>query len=214
MAVQFEFAPVPAPAGKLEKLQYYPRVVNRKTVSTEDFAQEIESACTLTRTDVMAVLHALNNSLVRWLKDGQRVHIDGIGYFDVSLTCPETTDPKKTRASSVRFKSVNFRADKALRYSVAGLKAERSKAGNHSAGLSEIAIDMKLTEYFTEHDFLTRSELQCVCQMTRATAVRCLNRLMQEGKIKNANTKAQPVYVPVPGHYRRPLVSHKEPSPL
>ena len=89
MAVEFEFAPVPMPSGRPKKLRYYPRVVNRRTVSTPDIVKEIEMACTLTRTDVVAVLDALNRSLVGWLKDGWRVHIDGIGYFDVSLTAPE-----------------------------------------------------------------------------------------------------------------------------
>ena len=94
------------------------------------------------------MLDALTRSLVGWLKDGWRVHIDGIGYFDVSLTAPETRNPKDTKASSVKFKNVNFRADKELRYRVAELKAERSKAGSHSAHLSEIEIDMKLTEFY------------------------------------------------------------------
>ena len=112
------------------------------------------------------MLDALNRSLVGWLKDGWRVHIDGIGYFDVSLTAPETRNPKDTKASSVKFKNVNFRADKELRYRVAELKAERSKAGSHSAHLK---------------------------------------RLQEEKKLKNINTKQQPVYVPVPGHYRTSL---------
>ncbi|WP_455586953.1 HU family DNA-binding protein [Bacteroides sp.] len=201
MAVKFEFAPVPMPAGRPKKLRYYPRVVNRRTVSTSDIVKEIEMACTLTRTDVVAVLDALNRSLVNWLKDGWRVHLDGVGYFDVSLTAPETRDPKDTRASSVKFKSVNFRADKELRYRVAELKAERSKNGRHSARLSEIAIDMKLAEFFSENPMLVRRDLEKLCQMTRVTAVRCLKRLREEKKLKNINTSQQPVYIPVPGHY-------------
>ena len=54
MAVEFEFAPVPMPSGRPKKLRYYPRVVNRRTVSTPDIVKEIEMACTLTRTDVVA----------------------------------------------------------------------------------------------------------------------------------------------------------------
>lgn len=205
MAVEFEFAPVPMPSGRPKKLRYYPRVVNRRTVSTPDIVKEIEMACTLTRTDVVAVLDALNRSLVGWLKDGWRVHIDGIGYFDVSLTAPETRNPKDTKASSVKFKNVNFRADKELRYRVTELKAERSKAGSHSAHLSEIEIDMKLTEFFSENSILVRRDIEKICQMTRVTAGRCLKRLQEEKKLKNINTKQQPVYVPVPGHYRTSL---------
>ena len=118
------------------------------------------------------MLDALNRSLVGWLKDGWRVHIDGIGYFDVSLTAPETRNPKDTKASSVKFKNVNFRADKELRYRVAELKAERSKAGSHSAHLSEIEIDMKLTEFFSENSILVRRDIEKICQMTPVTAGR------------------------------------------
>ena len=130
------------------------------------------------------MLDALNRSLVGWLKDGWRVHIDGIGYFDVSLTAPETRNPKDTKASSVKFKNVNFRADKELRYRVA---------------------DMKLTEFFSENSILVRRDIEKICQMTRVTAGRCLKRLQEEKKLKNINTKQQPVYVPVPGHYRTSL---------
>lgn len=201
MAIKFEFAPVPVPAGRPKKLRYYPKVVNRRTVSTSDIVKDIEMACTLTRTDVVAVLDALNRSLVEWLKDGWRVHLDGVGYFDVSLAAPETRNPKDTRASSVKFKSVNFRADKELRYRVAELTAERSKYSHGSAKLSEVAIDMKLTEFFTENKVLFRRDIEKICRMTRTTAGRCLNRLQEEKKLKNINTKQQPVYVPVPGHY-------------
>ena len=212
MAVKFEFAPVPMPSGRPKKLRYYPRVVNRRTVSTSDIVKEIEMACTLTRTDVVAVLDALNRSLVNWLKDGWRVHVDGIGFFDVSLTAPETRNPKDTRASSVKFKSVNFRADKDLRYRVAELKAERSKSGNHSARLSEVEIDMRLTEFFSENDVLVRRDIEKICQMTRVTAGRCLKRLQEEKKIKKVNCRQQPIYQPVPGHYRT-STDQERPSP-
>jgi len=88
---------------------------------------------------------------------------------------------------------------------VAELKAERSKAGSHSAHLSEIEIDMKLTEFFSENSILVRRDIEKICQMTRVTAGRCLKRLQEEKKLKNINTKQQPVYVPVPGHYRTSL---------
>lgn len=202
MKVKFEFAPVPMPKGKENKLRYYPRVVNRHLVTTREISEEIQRACSLTKSDVAAVLNALNHSLSTYLMKGERVHLDGIGYFDVTLTCPETRDPKKTRASSVRYKGINFLPDKELKYKVGNLEAERAKGrGNHSASLSETAIDMRLTVFFEEHTILTRSDLQSVCHMTKITAIRCLRRLVNEGKIKNIGIPTQPAYVPVPGHY-------------
>lgn len=202
MAVQFEFAPIPTPSDRKKKVRYYARVINRQAVDSDDIAKEIQRACSLTDIDVIAVLEALNRSLEEHLKEGRRVHLKGIGYFDVTLECPETRDPKKTRASSVRFKSVNFRADKELKRRVGNLKAMRSSAGNHSASLTEVEIDLRLTDFFAEHQVLTRADLQKICSMTRITAVRYVNRLIAEKKLKNINTKSQPVYVPVPGHYR------------
>lgn len=202
MAVQFEFAPIPTPSDRTKKVRYYARVVNKQSVDTDDIAKEIQMACSLTDIDVKAVLNALNRSLETHLKEGRRVHLKGIGYFDVTLACPETRDPKKARASSVSFKGVNFRADKELKYRIGDLRAVRSHAGNHSAKLSEIEIDIRLTEFFAENQVLTRWELQKICSMTRITAVRCINRLIAEKKLKNINTKSQPIYVPVSGHYR------------
>lgn len=202
MAVQFEFAPIPIPSDRKKKVRYYARVVNKQLVDSDYIAKEIQHACSLTDIDVKAVLDALNRSLETHLKEGRRVHLRGIGYFDVTLECPETRDPKKTRASSVHFKSVNFRADKELKYRIGNLKAIRSSAGNHSASLTEVEIDLRLTEFFATHQVLTRVGLQKICSMTRITAIRCINRLIVEKKLKNINTKSQPIYTPVPGHYR------------
>lgn len=203
MKVRFEFAPVPMPQNRKNKLRYYPRVVNRRLVKTDEITKEIQTACSLTEGDVVAVLRALSHSLSGYLMQGERVHLDGIGYFDVTLTCPETTDPKKTRASSVHYKGINFLPDKELKSKVGNLVAERAKSRTgRSAKLSDTTIDMRLTDYFEENTFLTRYDLQKVCQMTRTTAIRCLKRLVDEGKIKNKGLKNQPIYVPVPGHYR------------
>lgn len=202
MKVQFEFAPIPQPQSKETKLRYYPRVVNRHLVKTREISAEIQHACSLTEIDVNAVLDALSRSLSNYLRQGNRVHLQGIGFFDVTLTCPETRDPKKMRPSQVTYKGINFRPDKDLKSRIADLKAERGKVrNNRSASLSDTAIDKRLTEYFAEHPVLTRYDLQRVCQMTKITAIRCIRRLLGEGKIKNIGLKNQPIYVPVPGHY-------------
>lgn len=202
MKVQFEFAPIPQPQSKETKLRYYPRVVNRHLVKTREISAEIQHACSLTEIDVNAVLDALSRSLSNYLRQGNRVHLQGIGFFDVTLTCPETRDPKKMRPSQVTYKGVNFRPDKDLKSQIADLTAERGKVrNNRSASLSDTAIDKRLTEYFSEHPVLTRYDLQRVCQMTKITAIRCIRRLLGEGKIKNIGLKNQPIYVPVPGHY-------------
>ena len=51
-----------------------------------------------------------------------------------------------------------------------GVSAIRSKYTRHSLKLSEVEIDMKLKEYFADHDVLIRSDFQALCGMARTTA--------------------------------------------
>ena len=77
MKVQFEFAPIPQTKGKNKELRYYPRVVNRHLIETDEIAEELQTACSLTESDVVAVLKALSHSLSTYLMRGERVHLKG-----------------------------------------------------------------------------------------------------------------------------------------
>lgn len=77
-----------------------------------------------------------------------------------------------------------------------GVNAIRSKYTRHSLKLSEVEIDMKLKEYFADHDVLIRSDFQALCGMARTTANVHLKRLQQEGKLKNVGKPTQPIYGP------------------
>ena len=75
-----------------------------------------------------------------------------------------------------------------------GVNAIRSKYTRHSLKLSEVEIDMKLKEYFADHDVLIRSDFQALCGMARTTANVHLKRLQQEGKLKNVGKPRNPIY--------------------
>ena len=62
-------------------------------------------------------------------------------------------------------------------------------------------IDMRLKEYFADHDVMLRYDFQEVCCMTRTTANRHLRRLLEEGKLKNIGKRMQPIYVASAGYY-------------
>ena len=148
------------------------------------------------------MLIGLSEVLGERLREGDRIHLEGIGYFQITLTCPRTKDPKGTRANYVKFKSVKFRADKILKGDLVGLRTRRSKYRNHSEKLSDIQIDMLLTYYFEEKQFLDRREFQQVCHLTKSTALKHINRLVEEKKIQNVGSPKHPLYMPVPGNYR------------
>lgn len=210
MAIRFEFYESPVRPGEEEKgVKYHARPVTFRTTQTSTIINRIHDYCSLSRGDIMSALEGLGEALADELRMGHRVHLKGIGYFQVTLSCPETTDPKETRANKVKFKSIKFRADKILKGDMSKLEIQRSNYRKHSAKLSHIEIDSLLTEHFQEHSFITSRQFQAICHMTRSTAIRHINRLIAENKLKNENTERQPFYVPVPGNYRVSVVANQ-----
>ena len=101
----------------------------------------------------------------------------------------------------MELKTIGFRPDARLRGELVGVQGSRSKYARHSESLSAVEIDMRLKEYFADHDVMLRYDFQEVCCMTRTTANRHLRRLLEEGKLKNIGKRMQPIYVAAAGYY-------------
>ena len=198
MSIAFDFYASPEPDEE-GKTRYHARPVTHQTISTERIVYDIHKKCSLTEGDARGALVALSESLASFLSDGFRVHLEGLGYFQVTLSCPKDANPKKTRAQSIRLKSIKFRADKDLKSRLADTVLVRSTIKKHSARLSVQAIDKRLAAYFQKKQMLTRKDFESLCGMTKTTAQRHLGRLVQEGKIKNINTQHYPIYTAVEG---------------
>jgi len=170
-------------------------------------AKEIQQATSLTEGDVKAVLESLSHFMGSRLREGERVHLDGIGYFQVKLNSLEPITSPKLKANQMKLKAnIGFKADKKLRSSVSVVKVERSKLKLHSVPRSNEEIDRLLTAYFSNNQILTRSDFQGLCKLTLTTAARHIKRLKEEKKLQNINTRQSPVYVPMPGYYGKPEV--------
>lgn len=194
MAIKFEFYRTPVTAGTHKK-RYYPKVIHSRCVDTEKLSQEIHKCCTLTVSDVRAVLIALSEQLASHLESGERVHLDGLGYFSVTLKAPEVSDPKTTRSTCVSVKTVRFRPDAELKELLEEAEIRRSDWRPHSQVWTDEEMEKRLADYFRSEPFLTRRKFQELFTLTRTTALRYIHRLIEEGKLRNAGTRAQPVYV-------------------
>ena len=62
-------------------------IVNSEVITTADLAKDINRSCSVTEADVLAVLQAVGQRIGDALLDGNRVEIDHIGTFGLSLTC-------------------------------------------------------------------------------------------------------------------------------
>lgn len=192
----------PRKDGKTRQ-KLHARVVNYKTVETDQLVYDMQEGCTLTPADIHASLNALNHSLVRLLKEGNQVHIEGLGYFGLTLECPQVESAKEIRAESITFKSITFRPEKELKRQLQTIHPVRNNIKNHSQAFSKIEVDALLTDYFTDHDYILTKEFCQLCDMTRITATRRINELLKDGKLRKEGGKGSPFYVPVSGNYHK-----------
>ena len=195
MSILFDFYESPPRDGEEDKKRIYARPVFTDTVGTEAIVEIIHTRSSQSRGDVMSTLTNLSRVFSEVLQNGKRVYLEGIGYFHVTLSCPEIRTKNDMRTDNVQVKSVTFRADKNLKSDLKKVKAKRSDFGRHSARLSPAEIDSKLSEFFKENPVMTRRNFQKICQMTETTALRHIHRLLEEGKIKNIGLPRQPIYV-------------------
>ena len=196
MPIEYDFYRNPNSQGTNKK-RYHARVVSSNRISTNELAEEIQNECSLTIADVKAVLIALGDKLAKHLGDGSKVHLEGIGYFQVNLQCKEEVrTPRSISSENVEFKSVSYRADNELKKYLRNQKIQRSQTKIHSLEMTAEEIDQKLTDYFKKHDTLTRSQFEVLCTQVKSTAHRILQKLVKDGKLKNVSTKQHPVYMP------------------
>ena len=196
MSIEYDFYRNPNSQGTNKK-RYHARVVSSDRISTDELAEEIQKECSLTITDVKAVLIALGDKLAKHLGEGSKVHLEGIGYFQVTLQCKEEVrTTRSVRSDNVEFKSVSYRADNELKKHLRNQKIQRSQTRIHSREMTEEEIDQKLSDYFKTHDTLSRSQFEVLCTQVKSTAHRILQKLVKDGKLKNVSTKQHPVYMP------------------
>lgn len=202
MTILFDFYTSPSSPEKEEKEKYHARVVRSHTVQIDDIVNNISKRCTLSKGDIRAVLDELGDELVYNLCEGDRIYLPGIGYFYLSLSAPKEADPKTTRAQSIGIKAVEFRADSILKNSLEShAKFERSDIKVHSSRLDIYETDALLEDYFHKNEFLTRIKFEKLCCFTKTTAQRHLQRLVNEGRLVNVNTRHNPIYKPAKGFY-------------
>lgn len=202
MAIHFEWYENPVPPNRPDEKKLHARITYNGKVGTDYVRRKIQERCSLTETDVTAVLDALSHVLGQELGDGRQVHLDGIGYFHPTLKCiEEVTAETKRKNTKVRLKGIKFRADQALKNEVGAVKLKNIKHDGHSSKLSDVEIDMRLRAYFADHQLMTRADFQQICGFMRSKAMEHIRRLKLEGKIRNIGLPTQPIYVPVEGYY-------------
>lgn len=202
MAILYDWYENPGESDDSEEKGLHPRIFLNGKLGTDKLCWMIHNRSSLSVGDVKNAFEMLAQICGEELREGREVHIEGLGYFAPILRSTEkVTRSTKNKSSKMELKTIGFRPDARLKGELRGVKVSRSKYARHSESLSEVEIDMRLKEYFAEHDVMLRYDFQEVCCMTRTTANRHLRRLQEEGKLRNIGKLMQPIYVPAAGYY-------------
>lgn len=202
MAILYDWYENPGESDDSEEKGLHPRIFLNGKVGTDKLCRMIHGRSSLSVGDVKNAFEMLAQICGEELREGREVHIEGLGYFAPILrSTQKVTRSTKNKWSKMELKTIGFRPDARLRGELRGAKVSRSKYARHSESLSAVEIDMRLKEYFADHDVMLRYDFQEVCCMTRTTANRHLRRLLEEGKLKNIGKRMQPIYVASAGYY-------------
>lgn len=186
--------------------------VGQETIGTSTMARDISRVCTLTPADVTAVLAALSDYMKKTLLNGNRLKMDNIGTFNISLACSwkdrngkrreHTIDDNITSGGKVKVNNIVFTPDPELKKEVV------SKAVCISSGLypykapTEEEIETKLTEWFGPHFSITRKDVEWLFGCSRRYAHNLMTRLVGEGRLSAEGSRVTRYYKPVPPNFQ------------
>lgn len=96
----------------------------------QTLAGRIESLGSLSAEDVAHVMQSFIREMKEVLKAGNRVQVDGLGTFYLSLTCPGVEVEKDCTVKSIKRVNLRFRVDNTLRLVNDSIATTRSAPNN------------------------------------------------------------------------------------
>ena len=165
-------------------------------VTTKEMAERIGHATSVNKTDVVAVLNALGYELSQALLDGRTVQIDEIGSFGVKLGLKERKclDDRITH-HDIEVKGISFRPCKELKEALRGAEIV---SGGHAVRtlLTRDIVERRLRTFFEDHPYIYRSQMEQVCECSKHLALKYLDELVAEGRLRALGRKNSRFYAP------------------
>ena len=195
MSVKYDLYKTPRPQSASDG-GYHVRVKHIGTVTTDQLAERIEHDTSLTAGDVRNVLASLSHYFVACLSRGERIHLEGVGYFSLAAEAPAVASPREMRAEHVRVRGIHYQPDKPLMRDLrTATEFERARYKSHSESLTDEEVRARLRAYFADHAYLRRADFELLCGFTRATAIRRLNALLAEGFLRHEGGRQASIYL-------------------
>ena len=169
-------------------------VVSSRVVTTREMADDINHASSITQADVVAVLQAVGQRIADALLDGNRIEIDHVGTFSLTLTCGNKRKEDHITAKDISVSRIAFTPCAELqRVMTHATIVSGGPTGNKH--LTDAVIEKRLAEYFETYGSISRSTFERLCECSRHTALTKLKELVKAGKLIAIGPKNQRQYI-------------------
>ncbi len=112
---------------------FYAQAQARGVMDIREISDRIQRECTVTRSDIMAVLVALSGVVRDGLKNGEIIRLGDLGSLQISLSSEGVKDEKDFTSANIRRARVLFRVGQDLSDAMSGLTytqvAKKQKTG-------------------------------------------------------------------------------------
>ena len=120
-SVPYSVVPRVNPQEKGTPPKYYAQAQARGDVNIREMSERIQSACTVNKADVYAVLVALEDVIAEALQNGEIVRLGDLCTLQVSLSGKGALTEEDYNTSLIKKKRINFRPGRVLANAMSSL---------------------------------------------------------------------------------------------
>ena len=195
MPIKFDLYKNPEKEG-VTSSRLHAKVITTGIVDTKNLGESINRKCSFTASDVWGVLTALRTEFYDAFSEGYSIHLEGIGYFSLSLKCEPDVDPKHVSSKDVKVKGIRFVPEKELLEMLKKVQFEHdTDDSRHSSNMEQQEIMAKIDRFFADNQFLRRIDFEKLTGFNKSKALRTLKELVKDGALRNVGTKNMPMYI-------------------
>lgn len=196
MEINYEIHSIENSQGKGEK-RVYIQLRNNKALTVDELANEIQASCTVTPSDVKAVMTEMCHIAIRELSAGNRFYLPEIGYLSLAVgnTPPSQKPDGKITGKDVFLRNINFKPEKKFFSEVQKkVRFVKSDYSTLSAKYSEETLWPKVKEYLSTHRYISRRDMRLEFGLSDYMAKQWLDRFVESGRLTKEGTRHQPLY--------------------
>lgn len=196
MEIKYEIHNIENSQGTGEK-RIYIQLHNNPAMTADELSKEIQETCTVTPSDVKAVMTEICHIAIRELSSGNRFYLPEMGYLSLSVgNIPPSLKPNgKITGKDVFLRNINFKPEKKFLKEVQkNVRFVKSDYTTLSTKYTEDRLWSKIEGYLSHHRFITRRTMRSEFGLSDYKAKQWLDRFVASGKLTKEGTRHQPLY--------------------